>query len=369
VGRNGGRTRLSFQFRLQKWSEVLDWFAEQAGLSLVMDAPPTGSFNYTDSRQYTPTEAIDLLNSVLLSKGYTLIRRDKMLIVLDLTEGIPEGLVPRVLPAELEKRGRFEFVSVLLPLEGRTPDDVLSEVTPLLGPHGTAVALRKTGQILVTDTAGVVRAVRGIIESIPKPSRPPERPAEPGPELRVYALDGLESGPLVEMLQTLVGGAKLVVDTQAEQLNAYARPKEHSAIESILNRMKTGDPVERRPRLEIYDVADTDTGRLVANLQIVAPQMQFNLDSTGGRLVAWGTPSEHATIKEVLQQLPPLRASLLRNPVPPLRGKRLNWWPSLRSSGRRHAGHQHALARRSSGSDRVRVWSRATADPGHGKRS
>src|SRR5690606_3923159 len=35
--------RLSFQFRLQIWSEVLDWFAEQAGLSLVMDAPPAGS--------------------------------------------------------------------------------------------------------------------------------------------------------------------------------------------------------------------------------------------------------------------------------------------------------------------------------------
>ena len=47
---------------------MLDWFADQAGLSLVLDAPPAGTFNYTDTRSYTPAKAIDLLNSVLLTK-------------------------------------------------------------------------------------------------------------------------------------------------------------------------------------------------------------------------------------------------------------------------------------------------------------
>ncbi len=43
--------RLSFSFRYQPWQQVLDWFAEQAGLSLLMDSPPPGTFNYTDSRE------------------------------------------------------------------------------------------------------------------------------------------------------------------------------------------------------------------------------------------------------------------------------------------------------------------------------
>ena len=42
------------------WADVLQWFAEQAGLSLVMNAPPQGTFNYTDDHEYTPAEAIDL---------------------------------------------------------------------------------------------------------------------------------------------------------------------------------------------------------------------------------------------------------------------------------------------------------------------
>ena len=40
---------LRFSFRSQKWPDVLDWLAEEAGLSLVMDEPPPETFNYTDS--------------------------------------------------------------------------------------------------------------------------------------------------------------------------------------------------------------------------------------------------------------------------------------------------------------------------------
>ena len=61
--------KLKFNFRLQKWESVLDWVVDEAGLSLVMDEAPPGTFNYSDSKEYTPTEAIDLLNGWLLTKG------------------------------------------------------------------------------------------------------------------------------------------------------------------------------------------------------------------------------------------------------------------------------------------------------------
>ena len=67
--------KLRFNFRFQKWADVLDWFARQAGMALVMDQPPQGAFTYSDNRAYSPTEAIDLLNSVLLTKGFTLLQR------------------------------------------------------------------------------------------------------------------------------------------------------------------------------------------------------------------------------------------------------------------------------------------------------
>ena len=69
--------------------------SKEADLSLVMETPPPGVFTYTDSKDYTTTESIDLLNGWLLTKGFTLVRRERMLMCLDLKGGLPEGTIPR----------------------------------------------------------------------------------------------------------------------------------------------------------------------------------------------------------------------------------------------------------------------------------
>ena len=84
---------LRFNFRNQRWEDVLTWYAEQAGLSLEMNATPSGTFNYTDSRQYTLVQAMDLLNEALLAKNVKLIRRDGMLVVYDESKGLVERIL------------------------------------------------------------------------------------------------------------------------------------------------------------------------------------------------------------------------------------------------------------------------------------
>ena len=93
--------RMRFSFSAQLWDEVLQWFAEEAGLSLVMDHPPQGSCNYRDDKEYSPIEGIDLLNKMLMPKRFTLIRNEQMLMVIDLSEGIPQGIVPVVTMEDL----------------------------------------------------------------------------------------------------------------------------------------------------------------------------------------------------------------------------------------------------------------------------
>ena len=164
--RLGNQVAIQF-FRFQPWADVLNWLAEESDLSLVLDAPPPGTFNYSDNREYKPVEAIDLLNGVLATKDFTLIRRGRMLMVLDLKNEIPEGLIPRIALDDLDNRGRMELVSILFPLGGRPADDVNNEITPIIGRHGKSVILPKTGQILVTDYAGNMRAIDALIQSIP----------------------------------------------------------------------------------------------------------------------------------------------------------------------------------------------------------
>ena len=122
---------------------------------------------------------------MLSTKGYTLIRRGRMLLVIDVQEGIPEGLIPQISVEDLAKRGKFELVTVVFPLADRDGAAVKAEITPLLSPTGKSALLPQSQQLLVTDTAGIVRAISNVITSMPLPSG-----GSAPPVLGVYPVKG-----------------------------------------------------------------------------------------------------------------------------------------------------------------------------------
>ena len=247
--------KLRFSFRYQKWTDVLDWFAEQSELSLVIDNPPPGTFNYTDSREFTVSEAMDVLNSVLMTKGYTLVRRNRMLLVLNTADGIPPDLVPRVTKEELDKRGNFELVSMLLDLGRRDPEAVRTEVTPLLTPLGSIVVLAQTKQALITESVWKMRIIAGLVESIPeRPIPPPTPKPEPPekPELTVYPLQNSDPAKVQEVLKQLFATTTTVADSQAKQISVYGTPSQHASIKKMIDQMEANQPPDLKPRLEVY---------------------------------------------------------------------------------------------------------------------
>jgi type II secretory pathway component GspD/PulD (secretin) len=299
--------RLRFQFRFQRWEHVLQWLAEQAGLSLVLDAPPPGTFNYTDTREYTPSEAIDLVNSVLLTKGYALVRREQMLILVSLQRGIPEGVIPWVSPEEASRRGAYDLVTVSFSVGRRDASQVAEAIKPLLGPYGRVMAIPATRQVVVTDRAGLMASIEKVIQALPEPSPPRQEPPPREPErqeLRVYPLGTVDVTAVQNVLRELYPAAKIVHDTRLNQLHILATPSQHSGIETILRRLQSPESPERVPRLEVYPLpSGTNVTDLVNSLQLVAPNAKMRGDQEGNRLVVWGSEAEQEQIRTTLEKL------------------------------------------------------------------
>lgn len=157
---------LQFSFKDADWEDVLTWFADETGRTLLMDTKPTGKFNYHDSNKYTVSEALDVINNVLLSKGFILVRRDNFLQVVELKDGIPPHLVQRVKLEDLPKYGRTELVRVLIPLVGMVAEKVKEEVDQLKGPFGTINALASVNQLQVVDIAKNVEQIYDLIKNV-----------------------------------------------------------------------------------------------------------------------------------------------------------------------------------------------------------
>ncbi|MCL4204504.1 MAG: hypothetical protein KJ000_18620 [Pirellulaceae bacterium] len=302
--------RLRFMFRYQQWKDVLQWLADQADMSLVMDAPPPGTFNYSDTREYTPEEAIDMLNGVLTIKGYTLVRRGRMLMLVDLSEGLPDGLVFQVPLTSLDKYGKFEFVTVQFDLGKRSPEAVEAAIKPLLSPYHKLTIVPTTRQLFVTDRAGVMRSVGEVVQALPEPVTPPAAPVETPekPVVEVYPITKADPDAAMTVLRALVPAGNIVLDPKLNQVNAHATPTQQAIIQRVLEQMEAGVPEESRPNLEVYPIATfldnaIAGSQLVDTLKNIVPQAQLSVSADLKSLVAWATPADQGAIKTALEKL------------------------------------------------------------------
>lgn len=300
---SGGKLR--FNFRGEKWSEVMSWFAREAGLSLVMDQAPPGEFTYSDQKEFTPSQAIDLLNSVLLTKGYTLIRREKMLIVANLGDGLPYELVPEETMEGLSDRGRFEWVRVRFPLQGRPMSAVLDEVKPILSEHGQTTPLAASGQLLVTETAGKMETISVLINAVPVPTTPPPPPkVTPPPKVFVvHSAKGLDIAGTVEMLRNLFNTTAVVGDEKAEEIQVYAPQAQQDLIKSSLDQMIANASGELKDFTDVYPVEPEQIDNIQEQLARLFPGTTFTMDSANSRLVVAANGKTHARIQETLEKL------------------------------------------------------------------
>src|SRR6056297_1361980 len=298
---DGPTNNLRFQFREQPWGEVLDWFARQEGLTLVMNQVPPGTFTYTDTRSYTAAEAIDLLNSVLLTRGFTLVRREKMLTVLQLSNSIPIDLIPRVSLEQLASRGKFELVSVLFSLGKRPVDAVLQEVQPYLGTFGRAIPLPQSKQLLVIETAGKMDTINVLINSVPEPP-PPKTPAKPekppAPVFAAYALGELDPTVVLDEVKALVGSERIAVDEKTRLMTAFVPPEQQTAIQTAIEKMR--GQVEQTPASVsvAYPLSSGGEEQIREQVTAIAPRATVSVDPVAARVLITASPDEQTRIAE-----------------------------------------------------------------------
>lgn len=307
--------KLSFSFRYQPWQDVLDWFAEQSDLSLVLEAPPSGTFNYTDNRRYTPTEALDVLNSVLLTKGYTLVRRERMLVLVNLEDGVPPNLVTDVPLEDLDERGEYELIRVLFQVRNMTPEAASEEVSRLVGPQGAVVVLPRAGMLQVTETAGRIRAIQKVIQAIERPD------ASKLGGINPYQLEYASASAVLPVLRQMLGipadaystpegTLQLALDTStSSRLLAYGTPEMMKRLEEVLQLVDVPDaasgPIDSL-QLEVYPTGEADPEAALLVLQTLLseePGTRLATDPQTGNLVALTTMANHATIRATLSQM------------------------------------------------------------------
>lgn len=337
--------KVTFNFRHAQWTDVLTKFAELAGLTLDLNVVPPGSFNYLDEKEYTPEQALDVINGYLLQKGYVLVRRDQFLVVVNIDDPIPPNLIPHVKVSDLPKRGQNELMNVVLRVENITAEEAAEEAKELIGPQGKVIALKRSNAVSVTDTGANLQRIHDLLiglnaapTDITYKSYDLKHIDALDAEDKVRAMFGLQRGvesvaegsrsrsssydyrggdqrdrdgrPIVPVPTNTKPKVQIASNERTNQLLVTANAAEHKIIEDLLKSIDVEEPAgaARRPRsrepyLVVYQVKTADAQEVAKTLNVLYPGCVVNEDGRARRIHVYATPMQHEQIERMIKQL------------------------------------------------------------------
>ncbi|QDT04750.1 Bacterial type II/III secretion system short domain protein [Rubripirellula lacrimiformis] len=309
---------LRFNFSGAEWRSVLEWFSDEADLSLQLDQIPMGSFTFTDpTRSYSIDEALDVLNLSLMKRGYSLVRRGRLLQVIDLEAENANKLISEIAelvkPEDLDARGRSDIVSSVFPLGSLTPSAAREELVLMVGPWGRVVVLDSARQVKVTETVSKLIAIRellqdasladtNVVEIVLK-----NRGAEELLEI-ARPLLGLEAG-------TNAGeDVRISVGPLGDRIYATGLPGQTGLLESIIAKAdqplaiaSADDGAEvALPTFRTHPITNADSATVFDVLQTLlagTPDARIAIDPKTDAIVAFARPDTHEMIKRSIAEM------------------------------------------------------------------
>ena len=159
-----GEIRLNFQNT--SLPDVLNYLSEAAGLIILQDTPVTGTVNVVSKQPVSIEDAVDLLNSVLLDKGYTAIRNGRILKIVSRT-GAQKLDIPVMAGSDPTQIPRKDgMVTQILPVRYVDASKLVENLRPLLSLDATLSANESSNALLLADTQTNIHRIAEIVHAL-----------------------------------------------------------------------------------------------------------------------------------------------------------------------------------------------------------
>ena len=188
---------IRFAFKGQSWDQILDYFSRTTSLPIVRETEvPKGSVDYISTRAYTLPEALTTLNQLLQTQN-VMLRVDKDKLYLQKLADMKRENIPTFVNELPETVTDDTIVTLMLPLKTARVLPISQQLGNLVGTYGSITALEAQNSLILVETAGQVRRMLKMIESIDR--------AEPDNEVRFYPLRHAKANTLISSLSSLIG--------------------------------------------------------------------------------------------------------------------------------------------------------------------
>jgi len=157
---------IRMNFQNASLADVLNYLSEAAGFVIIQNVPVTGTVNVVSKQPVSAEEAVDLLNAVLVDKGYIAIRNGRILKIVSSQNAQKNDLPVEIGsdPANIPRKDGM--VTQILPIRYMEAGKLVENLSPLLSANATISANESSNAIILTDTQTNIHRIAQIIHSL-----------------------------------------------------------------------------------------------------------------------------------------------------------------------------------------------------------
>jgi type II secretory pathway component GspD/PulD (secretin) len=335
---------VSFNFMEAPWPFVLDEVARVSGMTLDWNTLPGDALNLRSSGKYPITQARDMINAQLLSRGYSMVVDPKAqaITVLNL-DSLSTALVPRVAPEDLENLPPHELVKVSFHLDWLPAEKAVEEFKPMMSPKGKLFPLKATNRLEAIDAVENLKEIARLLDdeqkgsgdhgvkifelrytraadvvdqlqtflNLKKEQNPTPNPqGQQGMMMGMQMQPGQQPQPNPQPNQAAKPEIRLLALQRNNSVMVNAPPEQMGIIRSAIFRM---DVPSERPSLSennqlmhVYRLATLDPEAMINMLESVGdldPQTKLEADKKNRAVIAYATPRDHKAIAATVLNL------------------------------------------------------------------
>lgn len=157
---------LRMNFRNVPLEMVLDYMSEAAGFAIIAEVDVSGTVSVWNNTPLSKAEAVSLLDSILIEKGYTAVRVGNTLKIVAKSDAHKENIPVRsgANPEEIPQSDRM--VTQIIPVRYTGAMDLIQNLEPLLPSEASMTANESSNAIVLTGTENSIRRVAEIIRAL-----------------------------------------------------------------------------------------------------------------------------------------------------------------------------------------------------------
>ena len=188
--------QLMLNFQDVPLQSVLEYMSEAAGFIILGDTKVRGDVTILSKQPLNREEAVDLLDTILNEKGYTAIRRGRILKIVEKDKALIEDIPVKSGsdPADIPKKD--VMVTQIIPIRSGNAGQLIENISELLPDYATISANDGSNAIILTDTQTNIHRIAEIVSAL-------DTSISSISEIRVFPLVYADAKQLAEVVKGL----------------------------------------------------------------------------------------------------------------------------------------------------------------------